>query len=177
MTYAYYTCTEKRPPLEIISTSEVPERRAVIMSGNLLEVEDGFPSLIQKLAAYSVKATRSIKGAEYDFVDFKVRVGLSFDKNNAPNGVAVEIEYAPCLVVDDCQGLIMELMERIAAALVPPPQAGQDSLATKAATTKFSYKRVEVDVKKMLPREGAYFSVKQSMLLYKKLLGQGIAEQ
>ncbi len=175
--YAQYATPDKRPTLEILSSSENPERRVVMFGPRVLEGEEALPTQLQKLATYSPRAMRTIRGAEYDFVDFRVRVGLVFDKNNAASGVAVEIEYAPCLVADDCTALITELMERIAASLVPPPQAGQDSLATKAATTNFKFSRVEVDFKKHLQLEKPYFTLRHSMLLYRKLFADSASEK
>ena len=87
-------------------------------------------------------------------------------------------------------------MERIAAALVPPPQAGQDTQATKAATTKYAYKRIELEQSKGTTATATatataaaaaaaaaagttnvtQFTMKHCMLLYKKLLAQGLWE-
>ena len=109
-------------------------------------------------------------------MDFIARVGLTFTKNNEAGGVAVEIEYAPCSVVDDCSDLIGELMGRIAASLVPPPQAGNDLTAAKAATMTFNFTSVSVDYEKYLSNDKPFFTSRHAMLLYRKLLGEGEAQ-
>jgi len=119
---------------------------------------------------YQPRLTRAIRGSEYDFVDFCLRVGLSFDRHNAPTGVVVEIEYRPCPVTTDCAGLIAELMKRIAAPLVPPPQPSQDPTASVAATTAYNYNRVEVDSTTYNDRDLSPFSHRTAALLYAKLL-------
>lgn len=167
---ALFTVPDKKRESMVIATlSEVPERRFILTHGVITEAGAGFPALVRKMSASVPKMTQTIRGAEYDFVDFCVRVGLSFDRHNAACGVVVEIEYRPCLVAPDCADLIGELMERIAAPLVPPPQAGQDPIANAAATTAFTYKRIEVDPEGP-PKDTGTFSSRSSALLYIKLL-------
>ena len=91
VTYALHIC-DKRAPIELLSTTEMPDRRVAMMGRSILDSDGSFAALIPRLAGYACKATRTIRGSEYDFVDFKVRVGMTFDKNNVPSGVAVEIE-------------------------------------------------------------------------------------
>lgn len=167
--YSQYSASGKRPPLELLYSTETPDRRVAMFGTRVLEAEDGLSTQLQKLAAYAPRVVRSLRGAEYDFVDFRVRVGLIMDRAASGSGVAVEIEYAPCQVATDCTALISELMDRIAAALVPPPQAGQDSQATKAASTNFRFVRVDVDFAKYLPKESKFFTIRHSMLLYRQL--------
>lgn len=172
VTYSLYVHQggDKRVGMETVVSSEKRGVRVLMMGSRVVEAEDGFIGQLQKLADYRTKSTRSIRGVAYDFVDFVVRVGLAFDRNNNASGVVVEIEYAPCVIVDDCSQLIAELMERIASQLVPPPQAGHESLATKAASTTFRYTAVHVDFKRYIASEKPFFGLRHSMLLYRQLL-------
>lgn len=178
VTYSLYTpqVSDKRPALETVVSTEMPNVRVLIMGTRVVEAEDIFLAQLGKLADYRPKSARTIRGVAYDFVDFIVRVGLAFDRNNNASGVVVEIEYAPCSVVEDCSLLIEELMVRIAAALVPPPQAGHELMAAKAATTNFRFSPVSVDFKRYAPAsDKPYFKLNHSMLLYRKLLADADA--
>ncbi len=174
VTYSLYgpaTGSEKRNVLESVTSTETPNRVVLISNTRVVESEDTFCAFqLGKLATYKQRSTRMIRGVAYDFVDFVVRVGLVFDRHNSASGVAVEIEYAPCAVVDDCAELIKELMERIATALVPPPQAGHETMAAKAAATTFRFAPVVVDFKQYFTTEKPFFTLRHSMLLYRKLL-------
>lgn len=169
------TCTamnaadKKRPSLEIVSMSDALERRFVVSQGMVSEVGEGFPSLLKKVSKYEQRSSRAVRGAAFDFVDLIVRVGLSFDKG-APSGVVFEIEYLPCNYADDCADLVREFMSKIAAPLVPPPQAGQDSSVNDAASTCYTYERVTADMAKLLPNEPRAFSHRHAAVLYVKLL-------
>lgn len=169
------TCTamtaadRKRPMLEIVSMSSALERRFVVSEGMVAEVGEGFPALLKKIPKYEQRSTRAIRGATFDFVDLVVSVGLSFDKGS-PAGVVVEIEYRPCEYSEDCAELVEELMGKIAAPLVPPPQAGQDSSVNDVASTCYTYERVTADMAKLLPKEPRAFSHRHAAVLYVKLL-------
>lgn len=180
MSYTLYgptSSSDKRTPMEAVTSSETPGRVVLVVGQRVVESESSFCDVqLKKLATYNVKSTKTIRGLVYDFVDFVVRVGLLFTKNNEPSGVAVEIEYAPCSVVDDCAGLIGELMGRIAASLVPPPQAGNETMAAKAATMSFNFSPVAVDYKKYFANDKPFFTARHAMLLYRKLLAEGEAQ-
>jgi TATA-binding related factor (TRF) of subunit 20 of Mediator complex len=137
------TPDKSAPTLAVVTLSDVPGRRFVLSPSTLLvaEVGDSFPSMLKKLSSYAPRSTRVVRGAAYDFADLVVRVGISFDRG-APAGVVVEIEYRPCADVGACASLVTELMDRIAAPLVPPPLAGQDPSASAAATAAYAYERV-----------------------------------
>lgn len=174
MTYSLYgptTGSDKRNVLESVTSTETPNRVVLISNTRVSESEDTFCTLqVGKLATYKQRSSRMVRGVAYDFVDFIVRVGLVFDRHNSASGVAVEIEYAPCAVVEDCAELIKELMDRIATALVPPPQAGHETMAAKAAGTTYRFIPVVVDFKQYFTTEKPFFTMRHSMLLYRKLL-------
>lgn len=163
------TPDKKRPTVEIVTLPEV-DKMFVISNNLITEAETPFVSLIRKISTYAQKSSRQIKGTEYDFVDFAVKVGMSFDKHGSTKGVVVEIEYRPCPVTADCEQLIGELMERVAAPLVPPPQAGQDPAVSVAATTAYNFMRIEVDPKKFNVKDLVPFTKRTEALLYAKLL-------
>lgn len=166
----YAMADKKRPPIEVVSFSDVESRLFVLVNSVLTETDHGFLQVVRKISAYQPRLMRTIKGSEYDFVDFCVRVGLAFDRHNAATGVVVEIEYRPCPVTEDCERLIGELMERIAAPLVPPPQTGTDPSVNVAATTAYSYKRVELEAAKVPKDDLMPFSNRTGALLYAKML-------
>lgn len=166
----YSTTDKKRPSLEVVSFSDVESKLYTRFNGMIMESDHGFLNVIRKMSGYQVRSTRTIKGTEYDFVDFCVRVGLVFDRHTSPKGVVVEIEYRPCPVTVDCERLIGELMERIAAPLVPPPQTSGDPSVSAAATTAYNYNRLELDMARVNPKDLSPFSHRTAAILYAKLL-------
>jgi TATA-binding related factor (TRF) of subunit 20 of Mediator complex len=158
-----------RAQMDIVYLSEAGDRRYVLCDGTVAEVGEGFQQVLQKVTKYEQKAVRLIRGSAYEFGDFCVRAGLSFDKGS-PVGVVVEIEYRPCAYVEQCAALIGELMERIAAPLVPPPHAGQDPSTIAAANSSYTCERVSVDIAKLLPDDPPAFSLRHAAMLYVKLL-------
>lgn len=101
--------------------------------------------LMNKISGYKSKIRRYIRGDEYDFEDFCVRVGVSFDKQNSPSGVTVQIEYRPCAYVSQCKHIILELMDKIVASLVPPPTPSHDPDSETVAGAKYKFKTVPFD--------------------------------
>lgn len=160
----------KKPPLEMVSISGTPGVRYVVTDGLVAEVGDGFPALLKKTSRYDQRSARTVRGAVYDFDDLLVRVGLTFEKS-APLGVVVEIEARPCGNAEACAEMCAELMDKIAAPLVPPPQAGLDTAANSAATNLYGYQRVTADIKSLLPGEpDKLFTNRHAAVLYVKLL-------
>lgn len=166
----YATPDKKRSQIEVVSFSDIGSKRYVLFNSIVTETDPGFEQFMKKMSAYQHRYTRMIKGSEYDFVDFCVRVGLAFDRHTAPTGVVVEIEYRPCPMATDCELLIGELMEKIAAPLVPPPQMNGDASISAAATTAYNYKRVECDTSNVNAKDFCPFSLRSAAILYAKLL-------
>lgn len=164
----------KRLPLEVVTFSDKPETAYFLFATYVTEAEHTMLPLMRKISAFSPRMTFTAKGSEYDFEDFCVRVGQSFDRHNSPSGVVVEIEYRPCSAVQECQLLIVELMERVAASLVPPPHTTQDRDVSTAAATTYAYTKVEIaDDRKPRPGDVFPFSNRTSALLYASLLKKG----
>lgn len=161
---------KKRPTIQIITLSSQPKRIYILAGIILTDTEPAFVALMRKISAYAPKTSRSVRGVLYDFADFGVAVGMSFDKHGSPTGVIVEIEYRPCAATSECEQLIGDLMEKIAAPLVPPPQASQDPAVSVAATTAYNYGRVMLDGKKVAAKDLVPFSTRTTALLYAKLL-------
>lgn len=166
----YSSNDKKRPPLEIISFDETKPPLYILVNRTVTEVDPAMVPLLRKISVYQPRLSRSIKGSEYDFIDFIVRVGLVFGKGPQPTGVVVEIEYRPCIIVEDSQALIGELMDKIAAPLVPPPQSSGDPTVSAAATTAYNFKRVIVDADKVNPADMTPFTMRSAAILYAKLL-------
>lgn len=166
---AFVMTDKKRPPIDMISFSDVEGRLFVLVNSVLTEMDQTFMQVVRKISAYQPRGVRTIKGSAFDFGDFCVRVGLAFRQHSA-TGVVVEIEYRPCPVTDDCERLIDELMERIAAPLVPPPQTSGDPSVSVAATTAYSFKRVDSEGTNWCKDDMVPFSNRTAALLYAKLL-------
>ncbi|KAI0561530.1 Mediator complex subunit Med20 [Gracilaria domingensis] len=164
------TPDKKRPSIELVTLPDVTNRVYIISPPLVTEAEPAVTALLRRISPYVPKVSRSARGWEYDFVDFSVRVGMSFDRHGGATGVVVEVEYRPCSYTADCESLIAELMERIAAPLVPPPQANSDPGISAAATTPYNYNRIEIDSKKFIEKDLVPFSQRTEALLFAKLL-------
>lgn len=179
---------QQRRIVETISLSDVPEKLYLVLGsgvgsavptpptgattyGHMCEVEPAMLPLMAKISPLRQRARRFVKGDEYDFEDFCVRVGVSFDRHNSPAGVVVEIEYRPCAYVHECHAIIAELMERIAAPLVPPPLPSADPVVSAAANKQYVYKAVKLDDKKIRKSDLAPFSNRTTAWLYCTHLG------
>lgn len=184
---------QQRRVVETISLSDVPEKLYLVLGGgmgtsavprpstttttaattygHMCEVEPAMLPLMAKISPLRQRARRFVKGDEYDFEDFCVRVGVSFDRHNSPAGVVVEIEYRPCAYVHECHAVIAELMERIAAPLVPPPLPSADPVVSAAANKQYVYKAVKLDDKKIRKSDLAPFSNRTTAWLYCTHLG------
>lgn len=161
---------KKRAPIEAVTFSDVKNRVFILLPSMVTEVEPSMLPLMSKISPFKLRTKRAVRGDEYDFEDFCVRVGVSFDRHNSPAGVVVEIEYRPCGSVAQCGGLITELMELIVAPLVPPPHPGQDPSINAAATNQYTYEAVKLDEKKVPPTDLNPFSHRTSAWLYASLL-------
>ncbi|CAN8072155.1 unnamed protein product [Agarophyton chilense] len=171
VTVSIYTNPDKtRPPIELVTLPDVANRQYIISPPLVTEAEPTIAVLLHRISTYAPKVNRAARGSEFDFVDFSVRVGMSFDRHGGATGVVVQVEYRPCSYTADCESLIAELMERIAAPLVPPPQASSDPGISAAATTAYNYNRIEVDVKKFNEKDLMPFSKRTEALLFAKLL-------
>lgn len=164
------TNDKTRPQIEIVSFSDLPTRLFLLFNNTAIETEPGMIPLLQKVSTFSSRLTRSVRGTEYDFEDFCIRVGLCFDRHNAAKGVVVEIEYRPCQSIAECEMLIAELMDKIAAPLVPPPQANQDPSVNTAAFTNYNCNKVTLDTESLNPKDLNPFSNRTSAFMYAKLL-------
>lgn len=166
---AFGVSDKKKPPIHVVSTSDTPGQRIVVTSEMVVEVGEGFSPLLRKISRYEQRSLRSVRGHTYDFVDLVIRIGHSFDKSS-PVDVVVEIEYRPCLIVEDCESLVDEMMKRITAPLIPP-QVGQDRMANAVAAQAYTFERVIVDVSKALPGNSPLYSDRHAALHYIKVLG------
>ncbi|PXF47959.1 Mediator of RNA polymerase II transcription subunit 20 [Gracilariopsis chorda] len=171
VTVSFHTNPDKkRPTIEIVSLPDIKDRVFLISPPLVTEAQPTLVPLLRRISNYSPKYNRSARGLQFDFVDFLVRVGMSFDRHGGATGVVVQIEYRPCSYTADCERLIAELMERIAAPLVPPPQANHDPGISAAATTSYNYTRVDVDATKFNDKDLMPFSHRTEALLFAKLL-------
>lgn len=156
--------------MNVVTLSEAEDRVFLVVSTTVMEVQPAMLAMTHKISNFAPRMTRAVRGVDYDFDDFRVRVGLMFDRHTSPIGVVVEIEYRPCAVISECYHLIDELMNRLAESLVPPPQSGHDRAVNVAAGTRYAYNKVALDEKMARYTDGQPFSNRTSALLYEKLL-------
>lgn len=156
----------------MVTLPDVPNRIYFISPPLVTEADPALIPLMRRICSYTPKFNLCARGEQYDFVDFSVRVGMSFDRHGSAKRVIVEIEYQPCSFADDCENLIAELMQRIAAPLVPPPQVNQDPGVGAAAGTTYKCDRVQIDANIYNPKDLTPFSYRSEALLYAKLLVQ-----
>ena len=163
---------KKRPPLEVISLSDADDRLFTLLNKGhtICETEPAFLPMIKRISSYQHKLTRTIRGTEYDFFDFCVKVGLVFDRNDSAYKMVVEIEYRPCVIAKDCEKMATELMEKLAGHLVPPPQKGRDRKTSEVSVAPYEYKKVELEAKKLNPLDVNPFSHRTTALLYAQYL-------
>lgn len=159
---------KKRLPLEVIALSDAPDRLYTLINkgATICEADPAFLPMIKRISTYQHKLTRTIRGTEYDFFDFCVKVGLVFDRHDSAYGMVLEIEYRPCVVAKDCEMMATELMEKLAGHLVPPPQKGRDRRNSEVSVLRFDYKKIDLDEKKLNPKELVPFSHRTTALLY-----------
>uniref|UniRef100_A0A7S3A9S3 Mediator of RNA polymerase II transcription subunit 20 n=1 Tax=Rhodosorus marinus TaxID=101924 RepID=A0A7S3A9S3_9RHOD len=158
-----------RPPVVVFTTSEEPEKRYFLTGKHAIETDDGLSALLSKIPALTPTQSFMVKGIEYDLVDFTVRVGMVFEKSG-PTSNVVEIGYLPCSIVDNCVGLITELMDKIAAPLVAPQDSRQDSQANAAAETNYEFRLVPDDFQKVEGLANTPFSMRHTAMLYSAML-------
>mmetsp|Transcript_8372 Transcript_8372/g.37439 ORF Transcript_8372/g.37439 Transcript_8372/m.37439 type:complete len:200 (+) Transcript_8372:261-860(+) len=171
-------------------------RRGIFLTGkHAIETDDGLSALLSKIPALTPTQSFMVKGIEYDLVDFTVRVvsfrgsrrgfgwrhdliavflydgyqGMVFEKSG-PTSNVVEIGYLPCSIVDNCVGLITELMDKIAAPLVAPQDSRQDSQANAAAETNYEFRLVPDDFQKVEGLANTPFSMRHTAMLYSAML-------
>jgi len=171
-TQQYVSKGNVRPPIVVFTTSEEPNSRYLLTGKHVIATDDGLSALLSKIPALTPKQSFMVKGTEYDLVDFTVRVGMVFEKSG-PTSPVVEIGYLPCSVVDNCVGLITELMEKIAAPLVAPQDSRQDSQATAAAETNYKFTLVADDFQKVEGLADMPFSMRHTALLYLIMFNKG----
>lgn len=161
---------KKQRSMNVVTLSEADDRVFLIASPTVMEVQPAMLAMMRKISNFTPKMTRAIRGVDYDFDDFGIRVGLVFDRHNSPVSIVVEIEYRPCASVSECSLLIDELMNKLAESLVPPPQSGHDRAVNVAANTRYSFNKVSLDEKVVRPPDLQPYSHRTSALLYEKLL-------
>ena len=72
---------------------------------------------------YKKKTTIESKGPRFEIGDFLVKLG-SVTVGGVFKGVLVEVEYCPCVIVNNCWGILQEFMQEFLGSCVNniPPQ-------------------------------------------------------
>ena len=72
---------------------------------------------------YKKKTTIESKGPRFEIGDFLVKLG-SVTVGGVFKGVLVEVEYCPCVIINNCWGILQEFMQGFLGSCVNniPPQ-------------------------------------------------------
>lgn len=156
--------------VEVITTTEASDRCLVASGGQVTNAGADFVQLMPRISGLQQKTPIIIKGVEYDMKDFRVRIGRVFEKQN-PMHVVIEIEYRPCLIVEECQGLIHEMLD----FFLKPQKSGHGETQQPQQNDDRFYQasRVMMDFKKTPLKDRPFFSLKHAAHLYIKLLTNG----
>lgn len=99
--------------IHLVHSTEFPYSSfAVLETGTCLVADSGFDSLMTKLKTfYTPRKTSKIeaKGHRYEYGDFVLKFG-QVSAGPSFKGIIVELEYLPCLDVQQCWGLIGEFL-------------------------------------------------------------------
>lgn len=99
--------------IHLVHSTEFPYSSfAVLETGTCLVADSGFDSLMTKLKTfYTPRKTSKIeaKGHRYEYGDFVLKFG-QVSAGPSFKGIVVELEYLPCLDVQQCWGLISEFL-------------------------------------------------------------------
>lgn len=170
---------KSRPPMHVVALpndADPPANRRFLLVTqpgaltSIISSDEELPNLLSKVSRYAQKSVRSVRGRAFTLGDFRVRVGIMFDKNAAA-GVCVDIEYLPVSSTSMCVDLAVDMMKRICAPLMAPIDKASDAAVKAVAALEFQYGLVVCDMRKHLPPEQIDdFSETHIALLYRALL-------
>lgn len=120
-TYQAVTINQGKP-LHILSNSEYPLSKFALFEDGAFIISDGMlPNFLAKLRLFWQQrkgAKIECKGHRYIFNDFLLKVGVVTHGSNT-RGIAIEVEYTPCLYVKECWNLLLEMFQSILGAQAP----------------------------------------------------------
>ncbi|XP_039258933.1 mediator of RNA polymerase II transcription subunit 20-like [Styela clava] len=126
-------------PLNIISNSEYPlSKFALFEDGASLIADAMLPNFLVKMRLFWQQrkgAKIECKGHRYILNDFLFKIGVVTHGSNT-RGIAVEIEYTPCLYVKECWNLLLEIFQNI---LGPQAPTSENPLFQKLKSTDIIY--------------------------------------
>jgi len=105
-------------PATVFSVLECNNKTVTLTSDTLFDL------LMLKLTnVYKKKTTIESKGPRFEIRDFLVKLG-SVTVGGVFKGVLVEVEYCPCVVPNNCWGILQEFMQGFLGSCVSstPPQ-------------------------------------------------------
>ncbi|XP_063953690.1 mediator of RNA polymerase II transcription subunit 20-like isoform X2 [Lytechinus pictus] len=118
---------------------------AVTDNRTCLVCENSFEAIMHRLNGFYVpKKTARIesKGTRYEMGDFIVKIGIVSLGPHA-RGVLVEVEYTPCVMIQDCWPLMVEFMQGFMGAQYtpsqPPTLIAKPEVPFSAEDTVFQY--------------------------------------
>jgi len=113
-----YILHNSEQPATVFSVLESNNKTVTLTSDTLLDL------LMLKLTnVYKKKTTIESKGPRFEIGDFLVKLG-SVTVGGVFKGVLVEVEYCPCVIVNNCWGILQEFMQGFLGSCVNniPPQ-------------------------------------------------------
>ena len=113
-----YILHDSEYPASVFSILECPNKTVTLTSDTLFDL------LMLKLTnVYKKKTTIESKGPRFEIGDFIVKLG-SVTVGGTFKGILVEVEYSPCVVLNNCWGILREFMQGFLGSCVGnnPPQ-------------------------------------------------------
>ncbi|KAK2187549.1 hypothetical protein NP493_162g05000, partial [Ridgeia piscesae] len=101
--------------VHVLHNSEQPASCfSVLDTGTCLVADSLFDLLMLKLKGFYVprkNAKVESRGQRYELGDFLIKIGsVVLGQNTSFKGILVEVEYRPCVVANECWGLLKEFM-------------------------------------------------------------------
>ena len=113
-----YILHNSEQPATVFSVLECNNKTVTLTSDTLFDL------LMLKLTnVYKKKTTIESKGPRFELGDFLVKLG-SVTVGGVFKGVLVEVEYCPCVIINNCWGIVHEFMQGFLGTCVTnvPPQ-------------------------------------------------------
>lgn len=106
----------------VMHSSEAPlSCYALFENGPCLIADANFDVLMVKLKGFfqNSKANKiESRGTRYQYCDFLIKIG-TVAMGPSARGISVEVDYCPCVIVNDCWNLMVEFMQSFMGSHAP----------------------------------------------------------
>jgi len=122
-----YILHSSEHPASVFSILESGSKTVTLTSDTLFDL------LMLKLTnVYKKKQTIESRGPRFEIGDFIVKLG-SVTVGSVFKGILVEVEYCPCVVANNCWGILQEFMQGFLGSCVP--NTAPSHIITKGSET------------------------------------------